>query len=949
MLVMAEKKKLVVLAFVVILLLSNITFLVQVKGETNGDSRSTLSTSNDKNTNEKDTVEPTTDLDVSTVISSNRHSVASASSGKTPSDSSSSSLDSLNEKNINKPLKGSVSFEEKLSIPIYPNLILFKNFLEKIREFFTSKSIHDNEVSSSNHEKKEFWAVIVGPYSGGEDFTNPALYFRKILLTNGWEADHIKTVLCHNASLENITSTIDWVAEHDHPSDTTLLFFIDHGSEYMFTLDQQFITYSELNEHINHLHSSGIGVIIEACYSGSAIPILQHKGRVIITSCRADEQGGTNPDFLNGLFGFADKMKGVGNNNGWVSLEENYNYFIEEYNKLEMSYHPEIEDDYPGDLNIINLKNQLDQCTNPSNFYNASIYVSGNGPIGGQVAQSFIPSFNVLTHIVLHISAFDITTYPLTISIRDDLTSNDLASYYFSASDQELHSGSNAQFLNINIPDLEVVPGHTYYIIAKTSPESLDQIQYIWCGKTYDCYPQGRAYCSHDGGLTWLIPNQCSDLFFATYGYNNSLYHTFTVDAGKRYSGVIDEPIQFSGFAAGGIFPYIWFWDFGDHTTSTEQDPIHTYRTSGTYNVRLTVMDQHGNGTQKSTITSAKINLATEIHGPYTSEINQDVQFYGTVRDGSSLYSWNWNFGDGEFSNKQNPIHNYKTAQIFSASLIVIDQLGNIGEAMTPVSVLNPVVYVDDDFNQNTTGWGVDHFSLIQDGINAVSRSGTVYVNDGTYHENIVIRKPLSLLGNTQHPIVIVGNGFNHIIQILSTCGVQISGFSLCNSGAPKAGIYMDYSSSIMMSNNIVTNCTYGIIVKFSAVTLIMYNLLVNNTETGLLLDHSFDIQVRMNTILRNHQIGIYISHTNPDTNCVNSNRVSLNNFIDNVCSANSTGNNTNWEDGNPPLGNYWSDYIGTDNDGDGIGDTPYMISGGSGEMDHDPLMHPINNGIGGK
>ncbi len=33
-----------------------------------------------------------------------------------------------------------------------------------------------------------------------------------------------------------------------------------------------------------------------------------------------------------------------------------------------------------------------------------------------------------------------------------------------------------------------------------------------------------------------------------------------------------------------------WSWDFGDGQTSTEQDPVHTYDTPGTYDVKLTVM-----------------------------------------------------------------------------------------------------------------------------------------------------------------------------------------------------------------------------------------------------------------------------------------------------------------------------------------------------------------------
>jgi VCBS repeat-containing protein len=83
-------------------------------------------------------------------------------------------------------------------------------------------------------------------------------------------------------------------------------------------------------------------------------------------------------------------------------------------------------------------------------------------------------------------------------------------------------------------------------------------------------------------------------------------------------------------------------------------------------------------------------------------------------------------------------------------------------------------VFVDDNYNSSTPGWGYDHFTTIQAGVNAVSATGTINVAAGTYPEHVTINKSLALLG--------VGAGTDPSLSTIldgtslgtSTSGIQI-------------------------------------------------------------------------------------------------------------------------------------------------------------------------------
>ena len=106
---------------------------------------------------------------------------------------------------------------------------------------------------------------------------------------------------------------------------------------------------------------------------------------------------------------------------------------------------------------------------------------------------------------------------------------------------------------------------------------------------------------------------------------------TFPLSA-QIFHSVADKQVAFTALTHSAVS---WSWDFGDGTTSNEEDPVHVYETGGYYIATLTATDAAGNTKE------AKVNLAIALTpydlltGDHTAEDYQGKTWKLTAQHGN--------------------------------------------------------------------------------------------------------------------------------------------------------------------------------------------------------------------------------------------------------------------------------------------------------------------------
>ncbi len=189
-----------------------------------------------------------------------------------------------------------------------------------------------------------------------------------------------------------------------------------------------------------------------------------------------------------------------------------------------------------------------------------------------------------------------------------------------------------------------------------------------------------------------LFANGASIVYYDDISLEGNL-NPLIADANGPYEGAVGYPVQFDGEASGGTPPYTYHWDFGDEVgESTEEDPEYTYDAEGDYTVVFTVTDDEGKAVAVDETTCSVIEiepLTADANGPYDAEVGEEIEFSGSADGGVPPYTYEWDFGNGDTSDEQNPVYTYDAAGEYDVVLTITDSQKEIATDETTATIVD--------------------------------------------------------------------------------------------------------------------------------------------------------------------------------------------------------------------------------------------------------------------
>jgi parallel beta-helix repeat protein len=175
---------------------------------------------------------------------------------------------------------------------------------------------------------------------------------------------------------------------------------------------------------------------------------------------------------------------------------------------------------------------------------------------------------------------------------------------------------------------------------------------------------------------------------------------------------------------------------------------------------------------------------------------------------------------------------------------------------LTSSSTEVKTVYVDDDYDESTPGWGYDHFDKIQEGIDAVDENGIVNICNGIYFENIIVDKSVTIIGEDKDKTIIDGGGSDVDVVYIRANDVGFSNLGVRNG---YHGIWVKSSGCEIDNCDVYSNSDDGIIIREGGYVTVTNSRCHHNADNGLKIDNCDYNIVEDCTLDNNDHSGILI------------------------------------------------------------------------------------------
>lgn len=335
-----------------------------------------------------------------------------------------------------------------------------------------------------------------------------------------------------------------------------------------------------------------------------------------------------------------------------------------------------------------------------------------------------------------------------------------------------------------NLPDSNCVPFAKDFSFTNKSVDSISN--YAWSfgdGGTSSLKSPSYTYNASGSFSVSLIvtsTNGCKDTVLLKNAITTSVKPVTKFSATPRIT-CAQIGINFSDISSGN--PTNWYWQFGDGSYSFAQNPSHTYSDTGNFTIQLIT---RSGGCSDTLIMTDYVH----INAPVASFlVNMDCKkhFDRSFTDKSvGADKWNWDFGDGNTSNLQNPAHTFGATGSYQVSLRVINNASGCDYTIvTQVDIIDVLTTFNISANSTCKG-SITSFNTafnlndvvalnwdFGDGTLVLSSSNNtthIYRVAGNYQPKLITTNRLGCTDSLSKPIRIDGPTSNFLLTSPGAC-----------------------------------------------------------------------------------------------------------------------------------------------------------------------------------